>query len=307
MYLSGKSKAEADGQREQYVELEKALDVKKIAEAQYPNNAEGFWFFMNSVLSEAHKGDVTQLGELVRETEIPNYREWFSSTYSPDKAESWIEPYGKNLEARKKALQEQFMNIAIAGGEIHVRKVNGAPKPGSEIEWGMLHALKKPLDIYYASWSAPSLRDAEEEPIGYFFFVDGGFRWDSVVEFAKVRPVAETANVEPRNEVCSGGDRPVSGPVYKTGSTVTAPKALRAPDPEYSEEARQKKFSGSVEFSLVADVDGCAKNIRMVKPIGYGLDQKAIEALRMWRFQPGSKDGNPVPVELHVSMHFRLY
>jgi len=305
MYLSGDSAAKPDEQREQYLGLEKATEVKKTAEARYPDTAEGFLLFMDAMLSEAHKGDITRLGDLVRETGIPHYRDWFSSMYPKDKAESWIEPYGKNLEAREKSLREQLMNIAIADGEIHVRKVNDAPRPGNAMEWGMLHASQMPLDIYYASWSAASLKNMEE-PIGYFFFVDGEFRWDSLVEFARVRPVRTEEQVA-QDTICPGNGRAVSGTIYEAGGDVTAPKMMKAPAPEYSEEARQAKFSGGVELKLVADVDGCAKNIEVVKPIGYGLDEKAVEALKKWQFEPGKKSGTPVPVALQVSVEFQLY
>jgi TonB family protein len=137
-------------------------------------------------------------------------------------------------------------------------------------------------------------------------YIDGGFRWDSTVH--AIHPgVTRAVLAEERDEKCVGADRPVLGQIYKTGGDVTAPKAIRMPDPEYSELARKEKVSGSITLSVVADVDGCAKNIQVNKPIGYGLDEKAVEALKMWKFEPGTKNGTPVPVQLQVSMDFRLY
>lgn len=148
--------------------------------------------------------------------------------------------------------------------------------------------------------------NTRDEPIGYFYYIDDGFRWDSLLAFAKVRPV-KTEEQPVSDPICPGGDKPVSGPIYKAGGDVTTPKAIRAPDPEYSELARQNKISGTITLSVVADVDGCAKNIEVVKKLGYGLDQQAVEALRTWQFKPGMKNGEPVPVRVHVDVDFQMH
>jgi TonB family protein len=78
------------------------------------------------------------------------------------------------------------------------------------------------------------------------------------------------------------------------------------PEPEYSEEARKAKWSGAVTISLVVDVNGMPKDIQVIKALGMGLDQKAIEAVQKWRFRPGTKDGKPVPVQAVIEVNFRL-
>jgi len=55
------------------------------------------------------------------------------------------------------------------------------------------------------------------------------------------------------------------------------------------------------------DVDGMAKDIKVVKSLGYGLDEKAVEAVRKWRFEPAEKDGRPVAVQVNIEVSFRLY
>jgi TonB family protein len=77
-------------------------------------------------------------------------------------------------------------------------------------------------------------------------------------------------------------------------------------DPEYSEEARKAKYSGTVLLQLVVDVDGKAKNIRVVKGVGLGLDERAVEAVQKWKFIPGKKNGQAVPVYATVEVNFRL-
>ena len=98
----------------------------------------------------------------------------------------------------------------------------------------------------------------------------------------------------------------VGGGVFRIGGGVSAPKAIYAPDPEYSEEARKAKFQGTVVLFVVVDEKGNPKDLRVIRPLGLGLDQKAIEAVEKWRFNPGKKDGKPVPVQATIEVNFRL-
>lgn len=102
----------------------------------------------------------------------------------------------------------------------------------------------------------------------------------------------------------SGGN--MGGGAYRVGGGVSAPGVLFKVEPEYSEEARKAKFQGTVVLSIVVDPNGKARDIRVVRPLGLGLDEKAIEAVMKWRFKPGLKDGAPVPVQATVEVNFRL-
>ncbi len=96
------------------------------------------------------------------------------------------------------------------------------------------------------------------------------------------------------------------GGVFRVGGGVSAPVVLYKVDPEYSDEARKAKYSGTVVLYIEVDTSGKAKNIKVVKGIGLGLDEKAIEAVNKWRFKPGLKDGKPVVVAAHIEVNFRL-
>jgi TonB family protein len=85
------------------------------------------------------------------------------------------------------------------------------------------------------------------------------------------------------------------------------PRKIYDPSPEYSEEARQKKISGTVVLSVTVGTDGLPHDIQVEKKLGYGLDEKALEAMRQWMFQPELKDGQPIEKRIHVTMTFRLY
>jgi TonB family protein len=98
----------------------------------------------------------------------------------------------------------------------------------------------------------------------------------------------------------------VGGGVYRVGGGVTAPIVLTKKDPEYSEEARKAKYSGTVLLSIEVSPNGLASNIKVVRSLGLGLDEKAIEAVKQWKFKPGYKDGKPVTVAATIEVNFRL-
>lgn len=99
----------------------------------------------------------------------------------------------------------------------------------------------------------------------------------------------------------------IGGGLYRVGGGVSAPRTLYAPDPEYSEEARKAKYQGTVVLWMVVGADGRPRDIRVARTLGMGLDEKALEAVRTWRFEPARKDGQPVAVQINVEVIFRLY
>jgi len=97
------------------------------------------------------------------------------------------------------------------------------------------------------------------------------------------------------------------GGAYRVGGGVSGPKLIYQPDPEYSEEARKAKFQGTCVLWVVVGADGKPRDIRVARTLGLGLDEKAIEAVKTWRFEPGKKDDKPVATMINVEVTFRLY
>jgi TonB family protein len=95
-------------------------------------------------------------------------------------------------------------------------------------------------------------------------------------------------------------------PVYGNSLGVVPPKAIYTPDPQYSREARRAGFQGTVVLWMVVDVDGYPAAVKVVRSVGMGLDEKAVDAVRKWKFIPGLKDGKPVPIQINVEVAFRL-
>lgn len=95
--------------------------------------------------------------------------------------------------------------------------------------------------------------------------------------------------------------------VFKVGGSVSPPRAIYTPDPAYTLEARSEKYKGTCVLAVVVGVDGRSHEIRVLRPLGKGLDEQAIEAVKQWKFSPGKKDGQPVAVMIKVEVQFRLY
>jgi TonB family protein len=99
----------------------------------------------------------------------------------------------------------------------------------------------------------------------------------------------------------------IGGGPYRVGGGVSAPRLIYGPDPEFSDEARKAKYQGTVVVWVVVGPDGRPHDIRIQRSLGMGLDEKALEAIRQWKFEPGRKDGVPVAVLINIEVNFRLY
>ncbi len=96
------------------------------------------------------------------------------------------------------------------------------------------------------------------------------------------------------------------GGPYRAGSGIAPPRLLREVKPDYSEEARRKGLAGEVVMEIVVRQDGSVGDVTVLRGLGYGLDQRAIDAIRQWRFAPAHRYGQPVDVIVEASVEFRL-
>ena len=94
--------------------------------------------------------------------------------------------------------------------------------------------------------------------------------------------------------------------VYKIGGDVSAPRVVYKVEPQYTEDARNAKISGTVLLSIVVDAAGNPGNIQVVRGLDPGLDKNAIAALSQWRFAPATKNNQAVTVQADVEVHYRL-
>jgi len=98
----------------------------------------------------------------------------------------------------------------------------------------------------------------------------------------------------------------MGGGAYRIGGGVSPPSVILKVEPEYSEEARKAKFQGTVVLFVVVDEKGNPRDLKVMRPLGLGLDQKAIEAVEKWKFKPGMKGGEAVNVRATIEVNFRL-
>jgi protein TonB len=94
--------------------------------------------------------------------------------------------------------------------------------------------------------------------------------------------------------------------VYRVGNGVTAPRVLSKVDPDYTPSARDAKISGTVLLSMTIGSDGVPSDMKVVRSLDPGLDEKAMAAVQQWKFQPGAKDGKAVSVKATIEVNFRL-
>jgi TonB family protein len=125
----------------------------------------------------------------------------------------------------------------------------------------------------------------------------------AIVLFCSV--LVALAQTQASQETEIGKKEPEEGP-QKVGRGVSAPRAIFTPDPEYSGLARKAAYQGTCVLWLIVDAKGTPQNIKVQRSLGMGLDEKAIEAVRAWRFTPAMKDGQPVAVQINVEVTFRL-
>jgi protein TonB len=97
------------------------------------------------------------------------------------------------------------------------------------------------------------------------------------------------------------------GGLYHVGGGVSAPQLVFAPDPEFSDEARRAKYQGVCVVSLIVDAQGMPQRVQVVRHLGMGLDEKAVEAVKQYKFKPAMLQGKPVPVEVNIEVNFRIY
>jgi protein TonB len=108
------------------------------------------------------------------------------------------------------------------------------------------------------------------------------------------------------------GYGPGSGYGYGGGTGgnggISQPRVIYSPDPEFSEEARKAKYQGVVVLRVLVGSDGRVHNAQVARSLGMGLDEKALEAVRLWKFEPArAKDGKAVDVYASIEVNFHLY
>lgn len=109
------------------------------------------------------------------------------------------------------------------------------------------------------------------------------------------------------NGVGTGSGGGYGGGVMSVGGGVSAPQLIHSVDPEFTDQARRANLQGVVSIQLIVDSQGNPQDIHVVRRLGMGLDQKAVEAVRQYKFRPAMYQGHPVAVQMVIKVNFHLY
>jgi len=242
--------------------------------ARYSDTTADFQRFLQEILDATKNGDKQRVASLLKSTEVPNCDAWLHQMYESDKADSWMSLCeAKTLAAKEKSMTELFAGFAKRDGEFSIRKVNDDPHGGEGgLEYGMVHAGKAPLEVYVASWKpAGQPKEATGESIGYFYYLDGGFRWDSLVTVIKPRI---------------------------TNAKVVGAKLIKRVEPVYAPDAAAQHITGTVRVYYVIGADGAVYNAHALSGEGLSEDpllrKAAEEAVLQWGYKPATWDGKPI-------------
>ncbi|HXE07663.1 MAG TPA: energy transducer TonB [Acidobacteriaceae bacterium] len=121
------------------------------------------------------------------------------------------------------------------------------------------------------------------------------------------QPPTNTAAGTARPDPQLAAEEAQYGPLAKIGHGVTAPVVTRQSEPEYTPEARKKKFNGTLLIGLVVDKQGRPQDVHIIRGVGMGLDENALKAVGHYRFRPAMENGQPVAVRINVEVNFQIF
>lgn len=119
--------------------------------------------------------------------------------------------------------------------------------------------------------------------------------------------VAQETQDKPQTSPNSSNPSEQKASIVPSEGQTTAPHALYAPNPDYTARARKAGMEGTVGLQMTVTPQGTVDDVKVVKKLDPELDQQALVTVRTWKFRPATKNGQPVPVKISVSVTFSLY
>ena len=145
-------------------------------QAGYSDTMNGLRGLLDDMRAAARNGDSARLRILIASTEIPDYETWFVKTFGEVTGAMWAANYGRMRSRREAELQNQMMQLAQRPGYFSVKEI---------VPTDVYDTLQTPLDLFLVNWSPPDVDGLKRRrtPIGYFFYIDGKFCWNSAATF----------------------------------------------------------------------------------------------------------------------------
>ncbi len=252
--------------------------------SRYADSADGLQRLLTDLVSSLKNGDDDKVTAALKNMEVPNCDAWLHQYYPADSADSWMglcDP--KLLAGRERELQKQLKSFAQQNGRIAARIATN--DPGGSLLAPPDHTGGRVGETYFAAWKLPSQSDeARGEPIGYFGYLDGAFRWDSNVSFPKV--------------------------TFSKAKIIQA-KLIKKVEPVYPLEAAAQHITGTVRVYYVIGGDGKVYNAHALSGEGLSEDpalrKAAEEAVLQWKYEPATMDGKPIQTNaVTVDLKFSL-
>ncbi len=121
-----------------------------------------------------------------------------------------------------------------------------------------------------------------------------------------VVPLAEAGEQKTTNNKDTNEKEKPDAPVYEVGDDVKSPKLVHYVEPEFSPKSKEAYVDGTVKISTVVTTEGTTTKLHVVSGLNAAEDRTAMEAVKQWKFDPGTKDGQPVNVRVTIEVTFRL-
>ena len=132
-------------------------------------------------------------------------------------------------------------------------------------------------------------------------------RREFTIALIALLPVPFAAAQQPTPPLDTTAPAQANEPIYKVGGRISAPQIKHRVPAQYTDEAKRANYEGVCLIGLIVNAQGNPVNVHVVRPLGMGLDEKAMEAIRQYKFKPAMKDGKtPVPVMVTIEVDFRL-
>jgi len=251
------------------------VESPKLGQAgpeSYPNTTDGLRQLLLELLRLARTDDQAKLRIEITGMEIPDYENWFAHAFGQEKGQKLGDRYEESLKAEELHFEMLWTELAKQQGLISVDKLD--PETAFESPSGM-------LDAYRANWKkTDDSAGPSNQSIGLFYFVGGRFRVDG--SHHDVRVLATN----------------------KVGA-VKLGKLVNRVQPVYPPLARQTRIQGTVAVNVIVRKDGTVE----VQNVGAGhplLIQAAVDALKQWRYEPTTVNGEPVDIETKIYVDFAL-
>jgi len=247
----------------------------------------------------------------------------------------------QDLTLIERELQQRFTGAALnfeqpyQGKDLefdHTGKLMSSPAPAcwqrAQVESVHLTADELLLDISHPANATTLLMQRGSSPVPpapqddaqvqTLHIRSDGLQWDRgqiLAALDRIQKLPEVSLPQPAGAQPppAGSDRRIlyflpDGPVYRSGNGISPPRATHMPDPEYSEAAHKQKVCGTVRLHVVVLDDGSVGSVQSAVPqFGWGLDEKAVETVKQWHFEPAQLEGHPVRVGINVTVTFRMW